>query len=101
MILFTAKAIVRELGFSLTRKDGEYRLAPSTGTPAQKEARAYYTDDLDDAVGTARQEAARAKRIEAEEAHRAAREVEWTMGTYQAPAERWDWQADIQPGAFV
>lgn len=76
MIMFTAKAIVRELGFSLTKRDNEFRLAPLDGTPAQKEARAYYTDDLSDAVGTARQEAARAMRDAACEAHRAARQQE-------------------------
>jgi hypothetical protein len=49
-----AKALVRPLGFTLTKRDGEYRLAPIHGTPASREAGAYYTNDLEDAVGTAR-----------------------------------------------
>lgn len=53
MTLQDAKRIVRDLGFSLTRKDGEYRLAPYAGTPAEREAKAYYTPDMDDALGTA------------------------------------------------
>lgn len=71
MTLQDAKRIVRDLGFSLTRKDGEYRLAPLplkgavgpyAGTPAEgrrplspaeREAKAYYTPDMDDALGTA------------------------------------------------
>jgi hypothetical protein len=47
------------LGFSLNRRDGEYRLAPVNGTPVEKEAKAHYTNDLEDALGTARHEFAR------------------------------------------
>lgn len=53
-----AKRIVRDLGFSLTKHDGEYRLAPLGGMNTAED-RAAYTDDLDDAIGTARAEAAR------------------------------------------
>jgi hypothetical protein len=51
--LATAKKAVRALGFSLTKTDGEYRLAPTEGTPARKEAQAHYTNDIEDALGTA------------------------------------------------
>lgn len=66
MTLTMAKALVKPLGFTLTAFEGEYRLAPIAGTPAQKEARAHYTEDLDDAIGTAKAEARRAAEIEAE-----------------------------------
>lgn len=49
MTISEAKAKCRALGFSLRKKDGEYRLNLVSGT----EATAYYTNDLDDAVGTA------------------------------------------------
>lgn len=71
-----AKMILRALGFTMSARDGEFRIAPMDGTPAQKEARAHYTDDLDDAVGTARLEAARAMRDTAASLHRAARQAE-------------------------
>jgi len=41
---------IRELGFTVGVKDGEWRITPK-GAP---ESAAYYTDDLDDALGTAR-----------------------------------------------
>lgn len=53
MTLQDAKRIVRGLGFSLTRKEGEYRLAPYAGTHADREAKAYYTPDMADALDTA------------------------------------------------
>jgi hypothetical protein len=53
MTLAEAKALVRPLGFTLTRRDAEYRLAPVDGTPASREAAAYYTNDIEDAIGTA------------------------------------------------
>lgn len=49
-----AKAIARSLGFSLSYRNGEYRLAPRGTTPSIAEAQAYYTDDLGDAIDTAR-----------------------------------------------
>lgn len=55
MTISEAKAKCRALGFSLRKKDGEYRLNLVGGT----EATAYYTNDLDDAVGTATMENAR------------------------------------------
>jgi hypothetical protein len=57
--LADARAAVRALGFTLSRRDGEYRLAPQAGRPSVKEAQAHYTDDIDDAIGTAQQEARR------------------------------------------
>lgn len=54
MTLKEARRIAHENGFTLTKRDGEYRLAPATPTltPEQREARAYYTDDLEDALVT-------------------------------------------------
>jgi hypothetical protein len=55
--MFTeAKETVRRLGFTLTKQDGEYRVA----IPGDREHQSsYYTDDLDDAVETARDMAER------------------------------------------
>lgn len=54
-----ARTAVRALGFTLSVRDREYRLAPVAGTARQKEDRAHYTDDIDDAIDTAQQEARR------------------------------------------
>jgi hypothetical protein len=54
-----AVAEAMALGFKLSLRDGEYRLAPAIGNRAKAERRAYYTDDIDDALGTARLEAMR------------------------------------------
>lgn len=54
MDLQGAKTHVRGMGFSLTKRDGEFRLALLIGSPNEKEASAYYTNDLMDAVDTAR-----------------------------------------------
>lgn len=48
MTLAQAKAALRPLGIVLTKKDGEYRVNLYKG----REATAYYTSDLDDAVAT-------------------------------------------------
>lgn len=50
-----ARRILRDLGWTLRCSDGEYRVAPRGAS----EDRAYYTNDLDDAIGTARAENAR------------------------------------------
>lgn len=50
MTIKQAKATARALGFKLTHEDGEFRVCPIGG----HEGQAYYTDDLDDAIGTAR-----------------------------------------------
>lgn len=48
-----ARATIRALGYSITRREGaEYRVNCIGGS----ESSAYYTTDLDDAVGTARLE---------------------------------------------
>lgn len=52
--LASARALVGALGFTLTKRENEYRLAPVNGSPARRELEAHYTNDLDDAVGTAR-----------------------------------------------
>lgn len=59
MTLKNAKAMLRALGYTLSHRDGEFRVAPMDGTPDSREARAYYTDDLDDAIATVRCELAR------------------------------------------
>lgn len=46
-------AAIRSMGLTISKRDGEYRVSTADGTPAEKEARAYYTDDRDDAHGTA------------------------------------------------
>lgn len=55
MTLKQARTLCRALGFSLRSKSewSEYRLC-AYGAP---EAQAYYTDDLEDAVGTCKQQA--------------------------------------------
>lgn len=50
MTLATARSILRNLGITLAKRDGEYRVNFTNGL----EATAYYTDDIDDAVGTGR-----------------------------------------------
>ncbi len=48
MTLGLAKIKLRQVGMTLTRKDGEYRVNIAGG----KEATAYYTDDIEDALNT-------------------------------------------------
>lgn len=50
-----ARAVIRMMGFSVSKRDGEIRVAPNDDwlSAAQKEAQAYYTDDWTDAVLTA------------------------------------------------
>jgi len=50
MTIKEATSIVRGLGFSLSYKDGEYRLNKKGGF----EGTAYYTDDLPDVIWTAK-----------------------------------------------
>ena len=53
----TARARLAEIDYTIRRTgDGELRVAPKGGTEEQREARAYYTTDLADAVGTAKAE---------------------------------------------
>jgi hypothetical protein len=59
MTLRDAKILTAPLGFTLTRRGDEYRLAPRGLMPAEAEAQAYYTHDLADALATARAEYAR------------------------------------------
>lgn len=49
-----AQRYARQHGYKLTRTpyDHEYRLAPCIADRAKAERQAYYTDDLDDALGT-------------------------------------------------
>lgn len=93
--LATAKATLKVLGFTITGRSGEYRMAPDAGTPAEKEARAYYTDSLDDAIATARLTNARKQEqaaVVATDPHFEARQVlndllDWAagMGGWDAP----------------
>lgn len=52
----------RQLGFDVSRNDGEYRLAPRIANKAKAERRAYYTDDLADLLGTAERESEKQRR---------------------------------------
>jgi hypothetical protein len=58
-----AVAEAMQLGFKLSCRDGEYRIAPAIGNRAKEERRAYYTDDIDDALGTARLESVKLARL--------------------------------------
>ena len=49
MTLATAKTLARSIGLTLTKHDGEYRVNFQGG----KEATAYYTNDIHDALYTA------------------------------------------------
>lgn len=53
--LMEARRLAQVAGYTLTYTPayGEYRLAPYAGTRQQREAKAYYTSDLNDAVQTA------------------------------------------------
>lgn len=51
MTLKQAKAELEVLGMTIRKEAGEYRVNEKGG----KEATAYYTDDLDDAVRTGRE----------------------------------------------
>jgi len=55
MVLARARMILRALGIVIRREDGEFRVNFRGGD----EATAYYTNDLDDAVGTGRDMARR------------------------------------------
>lgn len=55
MTIREAQTIARENGYTLRKRDGEYRVNKTGG----EEATAHYTDDLDDAIGTVRFEAKR------------------------------------------
>jgi hypothetical protein len=57
--LAAARAMVRSLGFSLSVRDREYRLAPLAGSMREREDGAHYTNDIEDAIGTAQHEARR------------------------------------------
>jgi hypothetical protein len=61
MTLQQAKTTARVLGFVLrfVSTRNEYRLSPDHGTREEREAEAYYTTDLDDALATARWESMR------------------------------------------
>lgn len=52
-----AREALRPLGWTLRKEGSEYRVAPVGGS----EDAAYYTNDLEDAVGTARLETERAR----------------------------------------
>lgn len=52
MKLADAKDFCRNLGFTLLKRDGEFIVKPQGATI--DDARTYFTDSLDDAIGTAR-----------------------------------------------
>jgi hypothetical protein len=45
-----AKSELKAIGFTITKRNNEYRINHTSGT----EATAYYTDDIEDAIATAR-----------------------------------------------
>lgn len=52
MKLATARQICRSFGFTLVKRDGEF-IVKVAGSPID-DPRTYFTDDLEDAVGTAK-----------------------------------------------
>lgn len=52
MTFKAAQAHARLRGYLLTKRHGEYRLAPVGFSTLANEDKAYYTSDLDDAIGT-------------------------------------------------
>jgi hypothetical protein len=50
--LATAKKLARSMGYSLSKKDGEYRMRPLSAKPFD-DSMTHYTDDLADALQTA------------------------------------------------
>lgn len=98
MNLKQAKAAAREVGCSLKSTEfGEYRVNLSGG----KEATAYYTTDIDDAVGTARAMAAWKDRAE-----RKRIPVQFTTSEYRfshgrEPRGYGAWAFEINGGAPV
>jgi hypothetical protein len=62
LTLAQARIECKALHFSITKRDGEYRVAPLDVPFTEREAKAYYTNDIHDAVGTARLERERVNR---------------------------------------
>lgn len=64
----TAKVYLKAIGYSINKRpySEEYRVAPTDASlsPKVKEDRAYYTNDLHDAYGTARHEYCREHGVE-------------------------------------
>lgn len=86
MTLKQATTIVKELGLSLTKTDGEYRVR----IPGQPEAD-YYTSELDDAIDTARAMAAdAAKRLRAERGRR-----EWKRAAIMQDTRFAEWARSL------
>jgi hypothetical protein len=71
-----ARTALHAIGYTISRRYAEYRVAPLSGSPAQREARAYYTPDLADAVATARAEAKRRTEVTQREASAIAAELD-------------------------
>lgn len=63
-----ATKYVSEMGFSLRNRDGEYRLAPKGLSSERAEEMAYYTNDLEDVILTARAEYGRKYGLSSDEA---------------------------------
>lgn len=57
--LANARTMLRAVGYTISKRCGEYRVAPLHGTPRQREDRASYQASLDDALQTAMHDARR------------------------------------------
>ena len=83
----SAQAAVSKVGYWLTRSQyGEYRAAPRNLPPRLAEMRAIYTDSLEDAVGTAYADAARAALfwVQPQQAMRAMAHTAAAFGVWRA-----------------
>lgn len=59
----TTLATIRSLGLSASYRHGEYRITVAIGSMQQREDLAYYTDDSQDAINTAKEIAAQANHM--------------------------------------
>ena len=86
--------VIRAMGLAVGKRDGEYRITRTTGTPAEREAAAYYTNDKQDALITARC-------IAIDDAHR--READRTGACLRAIVEDMDAEqlAAFKPLTFI
>ena len=63
MTLAQARTLAASMGYTIRKSAGEYAVIPRTGSREQREDRTYYTDDLQDALDTARDMAHRGETL--------------------------------------
>lgn len=82
-----AKAYLKRIGWTITKKDGEYRVNVAGG----KEATAYYTNDLRDALETAVYEAAHRQTPPTEEVNPSVKIASSTITAVGRAVENNEW----------